>query len=402
LLAAQLHTHGEFALVDQSRWVIGDTRGNNVDLTLSSDQELLRNTSAQFIRARCPLSVVREQIGDETGMPDGYLQAAGALGWFAMFVPEEYDGGSVSNQPVVESAAIAFERGRLLQPGPFVLSNVVAASIAEVGSKQQQVDHLPKVVAGDEVISWAITSSGGDWATPDVEVIVDGSDFVLNGEAGFVQDAHLAQWLLVTALDNRRPTQFIIPTSAPGITESSLECLDVTRRLSHVTLDDVRVSEAAVVGERTNAGAVVERQFQLALAMAIAETVGTMHELFQMTVDYAKSRIAFGRPIGSFQAVKHQLADMSLLVEASKAGAEAAIRAVQDRMLEAAEIVSLVKAFVGDASTDLAQGCLQVHGGIGYTWEHDLHLYYRRLASDLALFGDPVWHRERVCGLHGL
>jgi alkylation response protein AidB-like acyl-CoA dehydrogenase len=164
----------------------------------------------------------------------------------------------------------------------------------------------------------------------------------------------------------------------------------------------VIVPATSVVGQPGGSGRDVERQLQLACVLSISETVGAMDALFELTRQYAIDRTAFGRPIGSFQAVKHQLADLSLSLEASKAVAAAAVRAVQDAREDGGEIVSMAKSWVGDAGIDLVQGCAQVFAGIGYTWEHDLHLFLRRITMNGLLFGQPDWHRERICQIHGM
>jgi len=162
----------------------------------------------------------------------------------------------------------------------------------------------------------------------------------------------------------------------------------------------VRVSSAGLVGEVGGAADAVERQLQVALVLSVVETVAALDALFEMTRQYSLDRIAFGRPIGSFQAIKHQMADMSLSVEAGKAIATAAVEAVAARQPEAGEIASMAKSWVGDTGIDIVQGCWQVFGGIGQTWEHDSHLYLRRVSMNGLLFGDPAWHRERICTLH--
>ena len=197
-------------------------------------------------------------------------------------------------------------------------------------------------------------------------------------------------------------TQFLVDADTPGITVTRLEGLDLTRRFADVRFDGASVPASAVVGTPGDAQASVDAQLDVAIALTVAESIGAMQRLAEITVDYAKARIAFGRPIGSFQALKHILADISFWAEVSIAGASAAADAVADDRATASEIVSIAKAYVGDASTQLAQQCLQVHGGIGFTWEHDLHFYLRRLAADRVLYGDPEWHRERICRIHGL
>jgi alkylation response protein AidB-like acyl-CoA dehydrogenase len=165
---------------------------------------------------------------------------------------------------------------------------------------------------------------------------------------------------------------------------------------------DVWVPESALVGSPGEASGDLERQLQVALVLSMAESVGAMNALFDMSVQYAKDRTAFGRPIGSFQAIKHLLADIAFTLEACNAGAATAARVVGDRQSDAGSVVSAVKSFVGDHSMELVQGCFQVHGGIAFTWEHDLHLYMRRLTSNILLFGEPSWHRERIAALEGL
>jgi alkylation response protein AidB-like acyl-CoA dehydrogenase len=181
-----------------------------------------------------------------------------------------------------------------------------------------------------------------------------------------------------------------------------LDGLDITRRLCSVDFDTVEVEGSAVVGAPGGAAGTVERQRQIAVVLSLAESVGAMDQDFVVAVEYAKVRTAFGRPIGSFQGVKHMLADTSLVLETSKAMVTAAADAVQDASASADEVVSMAKAFVGDGGVELAHNCFQTFGGIGYTWEHDQHLYFRRLAVDAGLYGSPSWHREHLCQIHGL
>ena len=262
---------------------------------------------------------------------------------------------------------------------------------------------LPSIASGEATVTWALASSEGDW-TPGTGLhsSTRGSGFVLRGAGGFVQDADLADWILVTASGDRGLSQFLVPNSTPGVSIRLLEGLDVTRRFCQVRFDDVEVPASALVGQDGAASSSVERQLNVALALTVAEMVGAMDRDFEVALDYAKVRTAFGRPIGSFQAVKHLLADTSLALEMSKAMAVAAAKAVGDAKDDATEVASMAKAFVSDSAVDLAQNCFQVFGGIGYTWEHDQHLYLRRLTTDAALYGEAAWHRERVWEFYGL
>jgi alkylation response protein AidB-like acyl-CoA dehydrogenase len=366
-----------------------------MDLALTAEQEMLRGTTAKFIDTACPLRRVRELAEDDTLVDHGYLAKAAELGWFAMLVPEHLGGGSVSGRGIADAALFAEERGRVLQPGAFVAGNIVAFALAGWGSEHHRSNVLPGIVNGEQIVTWA-------WQ-PEMLSATIGQDSVrLTGTASGLQDAHLADHLLVTATSDGGLTQVLVPSATPGVRIERLEGLDLTRRLSRVHFDDARVDAGAVVGTPGGADAAFERQFQIALVLAVSESLGAVAHDFTMALDYAKVRTAFGRPIGSFQAVKHQLADASMQLEASMAIAFDAIRAVQDEAPDAAELASAAKSFVGDASIDVAQTCFQVFGGIGYTWEHDQHLYLRRLTADAALYGQPAWHRERICRIHGL
>jgi alkylation response protein AidB-like acyl-CoA dehydrogenase len=373
-----------------------------VDLDLSSDQELMRDTTARFIESVCPLTKVRELADEHAGPGSDYWRQAAELGWFAMLIPEEFGGGTVSGNGVVDAAVVAEERGRVLQPGAFVATNAVACALTADGSEEQRANVLPSIASGDATVTWALASSEGNWSPgTGLHSSTRGSGFVLTGAGGFVQDADLADWILVTASGDRGLSQFLVPAGTPGVTIRRLEGLDVTRRFCEVRFDDVELPAAARVGQDGAASSIVERQLDVALALTVAEMVGAMDRDFEVALDYAKVRTAFGRPIGSFQAVKHLLADTSLALEMSKGMAVAAAKAVGDAKDDATEVASMAKAFVSDSAVDLAQNCFQVFGGIGYTWEHDQHLYLRRLTTDAALYGETAWHRERVWEFYG-
>jgi alkylation response protein AidB-like acyl-CoA dehydrogenase len=373
-----------------------------VDLELSDDQELFRETTARFIDARCPIPRLRELADTVVAHDPALLGEAGELGWFALFVPEEYGGGTVSGSPLRDAVIVAEERGRLVQPGPFVATNVVAFALAREGTTDQQRAHLPDLASGARTASWAISDRSG---VPDARAVsATRSDvgFTLNGVAGLVPEGASADCFLVSAADGEGVTQFVVDAETPGVTVVALDGLDLTRRFADVRFADVVLPDGAVLGTRGGAQTSIDAQLDVAMALTVAESVGAMTRLAEITVEYAKARIAFGRPIGSFQALKHILADVSFWVEVSTAGASAAAQAVADGRATASEIASIAKAYVGDAGTQVAQMCLQAHGGIGFTWEHDLHFYLRRLAADRVLYGDPDWHRERICRIHGL
>jgi alkylation response protein AidB-like acyl-CoA dehydrogenase len=373
-----------------------------VQLDLTSEQEIFREATARFIDATCPLTLVR-QLADGTGtLPSDHLRRAAELGWFAPLVPEEHGGGSVSGEGLRDVAVIAEERGRTLQPGPFVSMNVVAAALVAAGTAAQQASVLPAICRGQVIATWAFDEGFGSGSDAAITVTEHGDGFELSGRAAIVEEGVQADWFLVSAGGPEGDSQFLLARDTPGVTARTLGGLDITRRLSSVHFEHVTVPRASLVGAYGGGSESVDHQLHLACVLTVAETIGALDALFEMTRQYASERIAFGRPIGSFQAVKHQLADMSLYLESGKAIASDAVRAMQGNDVGAGEIVSMAKWWVGDAGIDIAQGCFQTFGGIGFTWEHDLHLFLRRITTNSILFGQPDWHRERICRLNGL
>jgi alkylation response protein AidB-like acyl-CoA dehydrogenase len=374
-----------------------------VDVGLTQEQIVLRDTTARFIRSTCPLERVRELAESKSSVDSKYLLQAAEVGWFAMLVLEEQGGGTVSGRGLLDAALIAVERGRHLQPAAFVPTNVVAWLLATLGSEQQQATILSNLVKGESKVTWAVADASGNWepgAGAHVDQVRGG--YSLSGQAGLVQDAHLADWLLTTAKTDTGMKQLLVPGGTSGLEITRLDGLDITRTFCTVDYNDVQVPASAEVGESIAGGITkaVERQFQIAIVLSLSESLGAMQQDFDLAVEYATARTAFGRPIGSFQAVKHLLADTGLLLEISKALVAAATVAVDNQTDDASEVVSIAKAFVGDCCIDLAQNCFQVFGGIGFTWEHDQHLYLRRLTVDAGLYGDSSWHRERLCQIH--
>jgi alkylation response protein AidB-like acyl-CoA dehydrogenase len=346
------------------------------------------------------VSGTRELHDDPLGYDPSWLRKSAELGWFAMLVPEADGGGSVSGAGLLDAAIIAEQLGRFAQPGPFIPVNVAAAAIAAEGSAAQREALLPGIVTGEQVVTWAFADARGNWdAGAGLAARRDDDDLVLSGSRGCVQDAISADVLLVAASLDGVPVQLLVPARAPGVTIRPLRTLDLSRRFADVEFDAVRVRRDDVLG--TGGTGPLDAQLLNAIVLTCADTIGAIDTLFTMTVAYARQRIAFGRPIGSFQAIKHILADQALYLEACKAAAVAAATAVQAAAPDAAEVASMAAAYIGDVACDIAQECLQVHGGTGYAWEHDLHLFLRRVRSNSLLFGEPSWHRERVCAFHG-
>jgi alkylation response protein AidB-like acyl-CoA dehydrogenase len=230
----------------------------------------------------------------------------------------------------------------------------------------------------------------------------DGDGFVLSGRAAFVENAVDADLLLVTAAGRDGLLQFVLPTGTKGVSISPRDPLDLGRTVADVSFDNVAVTADTLLGEAGQAADAVERQLQVALALQCAETVGVTDRAFEFTMEWVRERHAFGRPIGSFQAIKHRLADHAAQLEGAKAAAAHAARAVQEQAPDAAIAVSVAKSQCGRQAVEILRDCIQFHGGIGVTWEHDLHFYARRAVANESLWGTPAAHHERLCRLAGL
>ena len=374
-----------------------------MDDDVNDDQRLLLDATARFIEQACPLGRVRDQAYDDPGFAGAYRRQAGELGWYSFVVPAELGGGSVSGDGVVDAALVAYHRGRHLQPGPFVGTNVVAHALAAAGSDEHRAKVLPSLMSGECSAAWAISAPPRGVALDGVaRATATAQGYRLTGRATFVEDPGPGGWVLIVAATDEGLSQFLVPTSGPGARVERLGSLDISRRFVEVHLDGAELPSSALVGRPGGAAELVAVELALACVLTAAESVGAMDYELGLTVQYAKDRIAFGRPIGSFQGIKHPLADTSLNLEMSKAVTLAAARHLAAGDPYGVQAASMAKAFVGDCGIDLAQTCFQVFGGIGFTWEHDQHLYLRRLTSDAALYGDPTWHRERLCQLGAL
>lgn len=378
-------------------------QGSSMDTDATEDQRALLDVSARFMEEVCPLEVLRDPDRVDADFSEAYRKQAAGLGWFSMLVPEGLGGGSLSENGMLDATLIAYGRGGRLQPGPFVGTNVVAYALAAVGTDEQRAEVLPALVAGEVSASWAVATASERALDGGVTATVESDGGLrLTGTKTAVQDVETDSWLMVTARTEDGPAQALVQTEAPGVTVTQQESLDLTRVFAEVRLDEVTVPASQVVGVPGAIDDLLDEQLAVAATLTAAESVGAMHQELELTVQYAKDRIAFGRPIGSFQAIKHLLADTSLAVEMSKAIVLAAATAIGRSDDHGNQAASMAKAFVGDAAVELAQNCFQVFGGIGYTWEHDQHFYLRRLTTDAGLHGDAAWHREHLCQLAGI
>ncbi len=364
-------------------------------LDLSSDQEFFRQTTAKFLESQVPIDAVRALRDDPAGYRPDYWRRGAELGWASLLVGEELGGGTISGGGLTDLTLIAHEFGQHAAPGPLVPVNIVAAALSGTGSHPEVLESL---MSGESVASWAIAERDTSVALDGVRlsVRVEGEEAVLDGQKRPVESAGQAGHLLVTGRSDAGLTQVLVPADTPGVTISPMGSVDLTRRFSAVRFDDVRLPLDALVGEVGGADAQVERQLQIAVVAHNAEAVGAMQSAFDMTVAWAFDRYSFGRPLASYQEIKHRFADMLSWLQASHAVNDAAAVAFDAGSAEAADLVSAAKAFIGDHSTELLQDCVQMHGGIGVTFEHDVHLYLRRVTINRALYGTPPEHRQRL------
>jgi alkylation response protein AidB-like acyl-CoA dehydrogenase len=375
-----------------------------MDLDLSEDQEFFRDTTRKFLESEIPIESVRKLADHPAGFERSWWQSGAEMGWTSMLVPEEHGGGSLAGEGLLDLVIVAEEMGRLLTPGPLLVTNVVAAAVAERGAAEQQQTLLPGIVSGATLATWALDEPGDRWQADALALEARATDdgFVLRGVKSPVEAAGQADQFLVTARSNAGLTQLLVPADSAGLQVKPMQSLDLVRRYGEVRFEDVFVPASAVLGEVGNADADVERQLQYAIALQLAETVGAVDRVFEVTLEWMFDRHSFGRPLASYQALKHRFADMKLYLEASQAAATAVARAVQHRDEEAATKASAAKSYVGDHATFVLQECVQMHGGLGVTWEYDLHLYLRRATTNQVRYGTPRDHRERIARLIGM
>lgn len=371
-----------------------------MEYDLDEDEEIFRDTTRRFLEAEAPLTSVRTLSETEAGFDIEWWRRSAELGWTSLLVDEAYGGAGPGSVGLRYLAIVAEEMGRLVSPGPVIVTNVVAATLAASGSPHQQTQTLPAVVDGSMIATWCVAEGGDRWAVDDLTVTATRRDdeYVISGVKSPVEAAAEADLLLVTAATEAGLTQLLVPVTTPGVSIDRLDGIDLVRRFAAVTFDDVRVPVSTVVGAPGEAADDVERQLQIALALQCVESAGAADRVLEFTLEYASDRHSFGRPLASYQALKHRFADMKLWLEASHATADAAVRAVAVGSPDAPELVRIAKSYVADHLPELVQDCVQMHGGIGVTWEHDIHLYLRRIATNKFVFGAPAQHRDDLAG----
>ncbi|MEU0538528.1 acyl-CoA dehydrogenase family protein [Nocardia sp. NPDC005978] len=374
---------------------------------LTADQRLFHSTAREFLAETMTVDRVRALGASGTGFDRDWWRRAAELGWTAMLVAEDLGGGSISGQPLTELALIAAELGRTCAPGPFVTTNAVLAGLATAPARFGEV--ISSTLAGDTVATWAIYEPGHGFdalsadtvGSPRPEVCAERVDggYRLNGVKDRVEAGDQADLFLVTADSPDGLIQILVPAEMPGVTITSAWTLDLTRRTAQVSFADVTVNEEAVTHVGAAASIAVQAQWQTAAILTAAESVGAIASALAATQTWLADRYTFGRPLASYQALKHRMADNKTWLEACRATATAAAATRDARPETAAETVSVAKSYVSAKAPAIVQDCVQLHGGIGVTWEHDLHLYLRRVVLGRALYGTPEEHRRHITDL---
>lgn len=359
-------------------------------------QQTLKNTARQFLTAECPLSDVRKQIETESAFDPVLWKKIADQGWTGIHFPEEYGGFGMG---MVEVAAVMEEMGRMLLPGPYLSTVLLAGSVLDhAGTDAQKEQYLSPICSGEMKATFALLEESASWSTEAVrfQVCPTGDGFRLSGRKAFVPDAQVADVILCAGRVGDELALFIVPAGSKGMTVRTTPAIDGTRKLYEVMFDAVDLAHDALLGRGDRAVAAVEHGFAVSTVGLVAEMVGGMQRLLEITVDYAKTRKQFGRPIGQFQAVQHLCADMLILTESSRSAAYFAAWALGENSPDAAAAVSVAKAYASDAYREVGNKAIQVHGGMGFTWENDVHLYYRRAKGSEIMFGDANFHRERL------
>lgn len=372
-------------------------------LDLTEDQEFFRLNTAKFLADQMPISEVRRLRHDPAGFEPRYWSMGANLGWTSLLVAEEHGGGSISGRGLVDLTLVAHEFGMAAAPGPLLDTSIVASALSS-SSGDSHTEVLAKLLNGEAVASWCLGEPvpHDRLGVVNLDATVAGHEVIINGVKRPVESAAQASHLLVTARTGDGLTQVLVPSHTAGVTLKPLGTVDLSRRFWEVHFRDVRVPLAAVVGSVGAAGPQVERQIQMASVILSAETVGAMQSAFDLTVEWAFDRYSFGRPLASYQALKHRFANMKSWLEAGHAITDRAAVAVASGGPDAAELSSAAKAFVGQYGAELVHDCVQIHGGIGLTYDHDLHLFVRRVTLDRSLFGTPADHHQRLAIPSGL
>jgi len=370
-----------------------------MNFAFSEEQEELRRAVRRFLQEKSPSSEVRRLMETTEGYdPAVWDQMAGQLGLQALAIPETYGGAGFTH---VELTVVFEEMGAALLCAPYFSTVALAANaLLWSGDEAVKKDLLPPIAEGRSKATFALTEDSGQWTSDAVTLQASGGpQWRLDGHKMYVIDGHVADVVLVVARTGAGVSLFAVEGDATGLVRTPLATMDQTRKQARLEFSS---TPARLVGEEGAAAPVVERTLELAAVALAAEQVGGAQRCLDMAVEYAKTRIQFGRPIGSFQAIKHKCADMLLEVESAKSAAYYAGWAAAEDSDELPVVASLAKSYCSEAYFHAAAENIQIHGGIGFTWEHDAHLYFKRAKSSELLLGDPTYHRELLAQRIGI
>jgi alkylation response protein AidB-like acyl-CoA dehydrogenase len=374
-----------------------------MDFGFSEEQEMLRQSARDFLTKESPMTYVRQMMEDERGFTDAVWKKMADLGWMGLVLPEEHGGAGLD---FVDLVVVLEEMGRVVLPGPYLSTVLGAVAILEGGSAAQKQELLPKIAAGELRVAIAQLEPDARWDAEGVQLVATpaGGGWKLSGTKLFVPDAHTADLLVVAG---RTPGSrgaegvglFLVDARAPDVTTTLLRTMDQTRKLCEVGLKDVAVGGDRALGAPGTGWRILDRVADRGKVALSAEMCGGAQKVLEMSVEYAKVREQFGRPIGSFQAIQHKCANMLVEVESSKSATYYAAWAVANDVPEAPLAAAMAKAYTSDAYRHTAGEGIQIHGGIGFTWEHDMHIYFKRAKSSEVTYGDATWNREIVAQL---
>lgn len=382
-----------------------------MEFSFTEEQKMIRDTAQAFLAEVSSSNAIRSAMDTEQGFdPQIWQRICEEMYWQAIHIPEEYGGMGLG---YVDLVVMLEQMGRYLLCSPF-FSTVCLASNALIvaGTDEQKQQYLTQICEGSLTATLAYTSKNGQWDATAVQGIVtaQGDDYVLNGTYRYVLDGHTAQLLIVAARSEGSEGEqgislFAIDSDTLGVKRTWLPTMDQTRKQAEIVFDNVRVSSSQLMGEENNAWPQLNKVLQLAAIAIAAEQVGGSQQVLDLTVEYTKERVQFGRPIAGFQAVKHQAADMMLRTEVARSAVYYAACVAEEALSgglladELGEAASVAKSYCSEGYFKNAGDALQLHGGVGFTWEYDVHLYFKRAKSSELFLGDAAYHREHVATL---
>ena len=371
-----------------------------MNFAFTEEQEELRKTVRAFLDSKSAEDAVREQMETDDGFDRAVWSQMGEQMFLqGIAIPEEFGGMGFG---FVELGIVLEEMGRALLCAPYFSTVVLAANtLLHSGDEAAKAAHLPGIAAGSTIATLALTEPNGKWDESGVTATASnsGGSWSINGTKSFVLDGHTADLIVVAARTGKGVSLFTVDGGASGLTRTALSTMDQTRKQAKLEFAN---TPATLLGTEGDGWNVLSRVLDLAAVALAAEQVGGAQKVLEMAVEYAKVRVQFGRPIGSFQAIKHKCADMLLEVESAKSAAYYGMWCASEMNDELPSVASMAKAYCSEAYFHATAENIQIHGGIGFTWEHPAHLYFKRAKSSELLFGDPTYHRELLAQRIGI